>query len=205
MHDDQDGGGHDDGEGDGELTDTEREALQALRATPPLPADLAARLVSTLRERGELRGGAAARRWRILATAAAALLAGFLIGRLSDPSPTEPAARDGERYLLLLKATGRLVSDAEERGLVAEYGAWASRLRREGVVISGEKLDDQRTLLTADQRRADVGPTAGALAGYFLVGASNERHALAVAASCPHLRHGGEIEVRRIATLPAGG
>jgi hypothetical protein len=41
-------------------------------------------------------------------------------------------------------------------------------------------------------------PSEGAIAGYFLLPASDYDHAITIAKTCPHLKHGGTIEIRQI-------
>ena len=106
--------------------------------------------------------------------------------------------------MLLLHAIGGALPEAEEARLVAEYAGWAADLRRRGVAIDGEKLEDERWLLGPEGGRERRGPARGALAGYFLIEAADPDAALAVAESCPHLRHGGSVELRRIAVLRRG-
>lgn len=206
-----------------ELDSAERTALEALREGPRAPVDLEGRVVSALRAQGLLDGGRRGRdgstgapswrRWAVAAGLAASLLAfaGGWWARGAVPGAeagvvvggaTEEAAAD--RYVLLLLDTGRALPASEEARLVAEYAAWAGDLRRRGVAIDGEKLEDERWLIGPGRERETPGRTRGALAGYFLLAAADPAAALAVAESCPHLRHGGSVELRRIAALGRG-
>jgi hypothetical protein len=53
--------------------------------------------------------------------------------------------------------------------------------------------------VTVSEGRAQV--SGESIAGYFLVRARDYRHAVTIAEGCPHVRHGGSIEIRRIARL----
>jgi hypothetical protein len=48
------------------------------------------------------------------------------------------------------------------------------------------------------ERRAGTG--GDRLAGYFVIGAASRAEAERIAATCPHLRHGGRVLVKAILT-----
>jgi hypothetical protein len=65
-------------------------------------------------------------------------------------------------------------------------------IRRRGAEIHGEKL-------APESRRIGAAAAAEApLGGYFIVEAKDWDAAMEIARSCPHLAHGGTIEVREI-------
>lgn len=150
------------------------------------PPGLEDRVVAALRDRGHLR---LSRRWssaRVLAAAAAALvlfLSGYAIG--ASTAPIGPAEDGGSpRFLLLLHETpATATTGVPEPQLVEEYRQWARGVSAEGTPIQGEKLKDA------------PGET---LSGFFIVAAPTREAAEAIAASCPHARYGGRIEVRQI-------
>jgi hypothetical protein len=65
--------------------------------------------------------------------------------------------------------------------------------------VGGEELAEP-ALLVGESGGATARPDQGGerIGGYFLIRAADDAAALALARSCPHLRHGGRIEVRRI-------
>ena len=81
---------------------------------------------------------------------------------------------------------------------------WTDRIRAEGRHKAGDKLtDDAGKIITAQGGRASVtdGPYAESkevVGGYYIVTASDYEDACQLAASCPHLKFGGRIEVRQI-------
>jgi hypothetical protein len=183
---------------DRDLTETERRALRALEEGPEPPASLAAATLSRLSEAGLVRetgrrgsGG----RGRLLAAAAALVVfaLGIAVGRQeSRPAPASPLPR----FALFLydapdekELTGR-----QMQARVDEYRSWARGVRAAGREISGEKLESEGRVL---------GPPAPhpawPLGGYFVISAPDLDTAVAVARSCPHVKHGGRIEVRAIA------
>ena len=130
-----------------------------------------------------LRGGGMIRRSRlpIYLAIAAALIVGFVAGNFERPRGPGP------EFLLLLHDTPQ----SANRGSVEEYGRWA---RNTGAMRDGEKLTDEVSVL-------GPGQSDGSLAGFFKISAKSREEAEAIARTCPHLRHGGWIEIREIARL----
>jgi|RhiMetdeSRZDD1v2_1073273.scaffolds.fasta_scaffold219125_4 hypothetical protein len=152
------------------------------------------------------------RRIAVVALAlAASLVIGIYVGRSREVIATRPVAPTSEakeRYVLFLRGPTRTpapnqaratADSAAERAIVAEYRAWAIRLRESGSLVIAEKLaDDPLTLLSANAAAEMPRNTADELGGFFLIQAADSAEAFRIARECPHLRHGGTIEVRRI-------
>jgi hypothetical protein len=183
-------------------------ALGQLPDEAPSP-DLAARFRRSLEAR-ERRVVPFARRdgWRTgpLAQAMAAarilavgMLAGAVLQRSISGAPEGPPVADGRRDFILLlheSASTSGVTPDEERRLVEEYSAWARRLGAAGDLVGGEKLAaDYRTLVAGTSGTLAA---AGAIGGYFVVRARSYDEAVEIARTCPHLAHGGSIEIRMI-------
>jgi hypothetical protein len=159
------------------------------------------RVIGTLRERGVLRK---TRRplWRPLGAIAAALVlfaAGVGVGRRS---PALVADRTPS-YALLLYEGRDFDQHTPVPTYVAEYSAWAGSLRERGVLVSGRALDPSSRLMrdslgVVTMEGRDVTTDEGTMAGFFIVHASSEAEAEAIARTCPHLKHGGRIALRRI-------
>jgi hypothetical protein len=181
----------------------------SLAEGPQPPADLEDRTVRALRERGLIAPESAPVRhaaWRYAAAMAAGLLlygAGYLTGR--PPGVPRGAGEEAANYMLLLRESDAMVAATRGAGdaLVREYAAWAAAEAGRGRLTGGGKLDEAPRYL----RRGDGGevrptshpdPGERHLSGYFLIAATGEDEALAIAAGCPHLGHGGTIELRRI-------
>ena len=173
-----------------ELKPEERAMFDRLREEAGLPSTLEERIVASLEERGLLRRYRSRIDRRALATAVLAAVVGFAAGGWFERPRTPPGPRSICRLVASMHRLG-------EEGRVHEYSAWAKELRARGVHISGEKLDDEGDGLGAS------GPvplsTEGELGGWFLVEGQDREGALQIARSCPHLRHGGKIVLRRIA------
>jgi hypothetical protein len=179
-----------------DLDPAEAAAYRALGSGDALPAELEDRVVSALRARGLLRSPARrGRAWPAwLAACAACLAIGFAGGRRGEP------ARHLPRFVLLLEEPEpRVVGAEEEAQRVNEYSAWARAERSAGRLLAGEKLEDAEVRLEGE--RATSLPASDGPRGYFIVTAPSLDGALEIARSCPHLRHGGRIAVRRIADL----
>ncbi len=189
---------------DDEFTPLERDALTRLPRSADPPPDLEQATVAALAARGLLRRP---RRWRnpALAIAASLLLfaGGLTVGRFAAAPGAEMPDDGRPRFALFLYEGPEYrqpAPDAMERR-VREYVAWASAGREDGSVEGGEKLkEDDDVVIAPDGSVGSVPAPAEAsrLAGYFLIRATDERAALAIARSCPHVRYGGRIVVREI-------
>jgi len=181
--------------------------LRALPREAAPPPKLEDRVVAELHRTGLLRAHGERFRSMLLrsALAAAACVALFVAGWLAGSRREAGPAPEGQpSYALLLRAGPdyRPGTEADEQQRVKEYGAWARRLHEAGVAVRGEKLrDDTRTLVARDRTVVLVeGPPGETdpVLGFFLIQANSLEQALDIARGCPHLRHGGTIEVRPI-------
>jgi hypothetical protein len=163
------------------------------RATPR--SHLEDQVVNALAGKGLLRPVSPFRRWRPVAIAAALLLS-FGVGWGSSRFSATPAttARADRWIMLLYQVPG---SEAHELERVAEYRSWAAQARDSGVVVTGEKLASGGWSLSWDVPQGHWFDST-AVSGYFVVQASDYEKALTIARSCPHVKYGGKVELRRI-------
>ena len=188
-----------------------REDFKSLKEDLSPPSSLEERTVAALRERGLLRARARpswSRTTRFVVSAAASLgllALGFGAGRFTT-SPALPAGETSTFALLLRSGdTPKLVTPREEERLVREYSDWAAAQDARGRLLGGEKLEDERRTLRRQDEALEIVPAStrgepDAIQGYFLIRAAGYDEAVDIAADCPHLRYGGEIEVREIAS-----
>jgi hypothetical protein len=154
------------------------------------PAELEERVITALRERGLIRKDTH-RRWWQVAAVIMFTTAGFLAGWLMRPNGDSQA----EYSHLLLLWERQTSGGHHDPALVQEYSEWAKKIGREGIPITGEKLTNDSQILTSYLRSWNKNET---IAGFFLFRAKNDADALKRAESCPHLKHGGTIELRKI-------
>ncbi len=64
--------------------------------------------------------------------------------------------------------------------------------------MAGEKLGDSARELTAAAVVDRAATDSESLAGFFIVSAASAAEADSIARSCPHVRHGGKVVIRRI-------
>jgi hypothetical protein len=184
---------------DSELNPDERAAFAALSAELPVPAGLAPRVAAEVA--AAHRAGRTSRQRRVLqllgglAATIAIFLAGAWFGR--GGARTSPTVETGERYVLLLHEDATFAGGATG-SLVAEYRDWAIAWHRRGALELGEKLADGSWLLDQATVSERASPGGDAISGLFVIRAESAQQALEIAGSCPHLRHGGRIELRRI-------
>jgi hypothetical protein len=176
---------------------SERIPLDSLAKVIAPPPELENRVVGALSGRGLLRS----RRPRgvLLSVAAAAVIVGFIAGiAIGRREPSTPPATAANRFVLFLEPLPEEIAgdSSHEPARVAEYRAWAKRVRESGRAISGEKLRDGTRVVNP---RVWAGVVSGdAVGGYFVISARDFEDALSVARDCPHARHGGTIVVRAI-------
>jgi len=151
---------------------------------------------------------------------AASLLVGLVVGRRSAgpadearnsavvPARSASSTPAKEQYLLLLEGPARTrpagiaptaADSAAEQAIVAEYGAWAGRLRRSGALVLAEKLADEPIVIHA--RGGVITPTrhpADEVGGFFLIQVADSAEANRIVRECPHLKYGGTVQLRRI-------
>jgi hypothetical protein len=179
-----------------EWTQRERAVLAAvLRASAP-PAELEDRVVGRLAKAGlVVRRRAPVAHWSgLLAAGVALLLVGFGIGRWQAPVAD---AGSRTRYLLLMREDKFFRPDRAPLALHAEVGRWAERLQGSGELIEGDRLGLHGELLATSGTPTGLAP-GDVVSGFFVLRVASEERALAIARTCPHLTHGGRIEVRRI-------
>lgn len=187
-----------------ELSPQEQRALAALPREKAPRHELEERVVAALQARGLLRrhrpGGI--RRWLGLAAGIAAVfLLGWWLGGRREPAPA-PARPPGQFLLFLYETQAPAdVTAADMQRIVGEYHDWAARYS-----VGGEKLTtrgERISLVSGELQNEQVpGPEDELyLGGFFVVQADSMEQAQAIAATCPHLRYGGTIEIRQIEDL----
>ncbi len=173
------------------------ETVRSLPQEIAPPAGLEDRVVSSVM-------GPASSRWRMILRAAIfaglslILFGGGLFLGLAQHKTTPGVSMSQSTYVLFLLEGPQYDQPAgtiELQERVSEYRNWVTGVRKETTAISGIKLQDRSLLLPSGKAEDTGGTTIG---GYFLIEASDLQSAIRIAESCPHLRHGGRIEVRQI-------
>jgi len=134
---------------------------------------------------------------RTAAWISSALLAAAALAA-AQPAPPDPASVAGRRYLLLLLEDARYqaASGAALTARIEEYRRWSKETPG---VEAGDKLADSGWSLSEKSATAvSARPAKGFVAGLFIIRAAGDAEAIRVAQSCPHLAHGGQIELRPI-------
>ena len=111
------------------------------------------------------------------------------------------------KYLLLLKEQTTAepsLSPEEIQDIIREYQAWSEEMRSRGKLLGGEKLAHEpgRLLASSDGRvtttDAPMTEAKEIIGGFFQIQADDDDEALEVSSSCPHLKFGGTIHLRRV-------
>jgi hypothetical protein len=88
---------------------------------------------------------------------------------------------------------------------LAPYRTWLDDLSRAGKLLHAKRLLDAGAKVLHTNAGAVAvldGPyteSKDIVGGYYLVRAENEDEAVAIARQCPHLTHGGSVELRCVA------
>jgi hypothetical protein len=183
--------------------------LESLRRNPAPPPALEERVIEALKAKQLIvtaTGGTSMKMQYAInaAIAIVAMVAGLAAGQRLDGATPQPAeAATGNQYALLLYEN-ESYRNPEPGGMearIAEYSQWARGVAGTGRYVAGEKLTDDALLLMPDGARNRTIPAAeqGELEGFFIISASDLVEAAEIAASCPHLRYGGTVSLRRIA------
>jgi hypothetical protein len=183
---------------DDDWTPGQADRLRRARVDGVPPPGLEETTVAALRERGLLRPPhrrlAAAVALVAMAAALVAVAAWSVLHRSATPAPPATSAAAATRFVLLLYAGVDPVAGAPDTRR-REYSQWARDLAAEGTAISGEELAEE----SREVPGASSPPTLPLPRGFFIVSAPDLAAAERIAASCPHVRYGGRIVVKRIA------
>lgn len=161
----------------------------------PVPsARLKARVMRSLHDEGLLMSPTARLR-RIAAALAAGILmfvAGYAMGQRAPGPPNETS-----RFVLLLYEDSAFHYPGSGAEAVAEYSRWARSLEERGYLEFAEQLGGASEALPAV---SSAGQMAAQISGMFIIRAATLDEAKRLAAESPHLRYGGTVAVRNIAS-----
>ena len=186
---------------DDDLDEPLARRLAALSRELAPPPALEERVVASLRMRGLLGGRRSRVRWVGIAAAALILFGGGVaLGRVAGIRAVAPGLH--QFMLLLYEGPGFVAGDSTVAAArVEEYRDWARTLARRRQLVAGEELGKPDRMLGPGGRGVAAGPVGDAPSlptGFFIIAARDSADAVAIAESCPHLRHGGRVAVRAI-------
>lgn len=205
-----------DNEQSNELSSSERKAFESLPREKIPPAEIEDKVVSELKYRKLLSSQDVWWRGPSVYGAIAAALVIFAVGvwtgrvnstqDITTQSVSTEGAKDKREYILLLHEDPQLFAapvSVSTDDLVAEYTAWARNLAAHGVLTGGEKLTDETLFLTLNDETSELeiielDRSGEFVSGYFSISAHSTEEALEISSTCPHLKYGGEIELREI-------
>lgn len=192
-------------------SDAEAEALRGLNGELDAPETLERATLQRLQEEGlmttatttiESTSAGTGASWLRVAAAAVVAFALGLWMRGGEPAAPGLAEPEGRTFLLLLhQKPGPAPDPAERARLVQEYTDWA--IAQGDRVVGGEELHDRGRIVAPEGIGVRSGVTAfeeelDYVAGYFLILVETESQAHEIAATCPHLKYEGWIEVREV-------
>jgi hypothetical protein len=178
---------------DFQLSDEERARLERLKRDLAPPAHLEASVIEALRRDGYIRFPRSRNRWVIAATLVTSIAAGLIAALLVHRTMDRSAPAHQPEFVLLLYAGTEADSGPSRRD---EYTEWARSIGRQGITISGLELVEPSELIAVfpDDRQEPAPPQPR---GFFVVRARDLAEAKRIAASCPHVKYGGQVVLRR--------
>ena len=114
------------------------------------------------------------------------------------------------KYVLFLHertAGDNSLSPEHIQDMIREYQGWSQAMAERGALIAGHKLTDDAGMVlrgSGESFAVTDGPHAEAkevIGGLFEIEAKSYDEAVEFAKDCPHLKFGGNIEVRQIDEL----
>jgi hypothetical protein len=199
--------------------------MRSLADSPGPSAELEDRIVLELKRSGMVRarGGFIMRSARVVGVAAVlavVFVAGLAMGKREAVSnnvktAATPVTPEGNQYMLLMfmhNEPGHAAPDAPAAPMsdeakaayarvIDEYRDWAIAREAEGCLVGADKLSDEARIMTKNEGEIAIAQTLDdtrVLGGYFTITAKNFDEAVEIAKSHPHLKYGGEVEIRPI-------
>jgi hypothetical protein len=77
-----------------------------------------------------------------------------------------------------------------------EYSAWGGDLYQRGIPLTGQELKYNEAWIDPSGEVRYIEKGSKSISGYFLLEANSLEQAIQFAQSSPHLKYGGQIEVR---------
>ena len=172
------------------------------------PGELEEKIMKRLKEEGLVNSDEKQNKWGVFRLAVASavavliLILGVAVGSYWQTVPADLANDQTPQFLLLLRSDsqgGEKLSKEEVGERVKEYTAWASQINEKGQLINAEKLKSKTGVLDETKKiKSAANQTDSLVVGFYLVKADSYEQAVSIAKDCPHLKYGGEVEVREI-------
>jgi hypothetical protein len=97
------------------------------------------------------------------------------------------------------------LSPEQMQAHMQETYAWIDGLTKKGVMTAAQPLTPERKIISGKNGSVVSDSIAAeskeAVGGFFIVNANSMNEAVNIARTCPTFKHGGELEVRQIASL----
>lgn len=112
------------------------------------------------------------------------------------------------KFMLFMRGFGdyaQNMSPEQMQKTLGQYNDWTAKLQREGKFIDANQLNHEGNIVRSNGNGLVLdGPyteTKEYVGGYYLIEAADFAAAAEAAKGCPHLVHGGEVEVREIVVM----
>ncbi len=174
-----------------DLTPDERNAFKSLSNERTPPDLLESEIIGQLTARKLIK--AKGKKWKRIVYPVAAtfiFLLGFLVGDV------ERGINKEEAYMLILFEDENFhVRNSTDAAI--EYGLWNAKINHSGILMDGQELWNEGYRISTNGVEKLSSAHESRITGYFVLEATTEEEAIAVARESPHVKYGGSIQVKR--------
>lgn len=182
-----------------------KDGIEKLKTNITLPSSLEDKIIMKLKSMNLISSGEKKRSMFIfkITYSFSLLLIGLFIGYSINGNDNSKMAVENSKskYILLLYQDENLKGEESER--VRDYSLWANEYGAKRIVVTGERLEETGKILSMSGENVSVAEIKSTYerrvtSGYFIIETNNYDEAVDVALTCPHIKYGGNIEIREI-------
>lgn len=175
------------------LSQEEQDALKGLEQTSHPPKELERRIVAQLKSEGRIKVNPLNNyiRWGLMAAASLIFfMSGVTYERMNNSSTD---INPSQGYMMVLHEDDDFLAGSS---VTEEYKQWKESIAEKGVKITGQELRNEATLVSSNEVTTLDANTQNRITGYFILEAGSLEEVLNLASSSPHVKYGGNIEVK---------
>lgn len=180
------------------LTQEEKALFDSLSKEKMPPLGLEDRIVQALNERNLLNKKDMKiniRKYWIIGIAASVLF--FVAGYFSGSTGSGSEISSG--YILLLHEDESFQPVGTDMEIFTEYASWMGKMMLDGISITGKELLPESTAWVGDvETYTAISESKDRTSGYFIIDVEDLKEAQRIAASSPHIKFGGSVELIKL-------
>ncbi len=179
-----------------ELTPQEKALFEGLSRAQDPPARIEEEIIRQLKNEGLMTTTRTMKRPAYWLAAASIAVVAFFSGLFYGQSQAPQALIDPQQGYMLLLHEPSTFQPGDPMEMFQEYGAWMQSTEEQGVTITGQELALTTQYVSLAGISGDSDGKVFPTTGYFIVEAASMQEAVAIAQKNPHVKYGGEIEVK---------